>query len=49
VPLFDLAAAIDDEGHFLAVLHRLNGCTIVLNVPKADNSYSISDWVSPDY
>jgi hypothetical protein len=24
-PLFNLAAAVDNEGHFLAVLHRLGG------------------------
>jgi hypothetical protein len=24
VPLFDLAAAVDDKGHFLAVLRRLH-------------------------
>jgi hypothetical protein len=27
LPLLDLAAAIDDEGHFLAVFHRLDGRT----------------------
>src|SRR6202011_5599735 len=26
-PLLDLAAAVDDEGHFLAVFHRLDGRT----------------------
>jgi hypothetical protein len=27
LPLFDLAAAVDDDGHFLAVFHRLDGRT----------------------